>query len=98
MIGRDFNDSAKTLAACVWSAFPIWGWLVAFMVIGYFIPAPCWWRHAASLAVETSRLACSIFPGNVFAMPISFQYLCWHHLQKSAAIDGIYEVIYWGAW
>jgi len=41
MMGRDFTDSAKTLAACVWLAFPIWGLLVAFLVIGYFIPAPC---------------------------------------------------------
>jgi hypothetical protein len=36
-------------------------------------------------------------PGGCYCHADQFQYLCWHHLQKSAALDGIYEVIYWGA-
>jgi hypothetical protein len=37
----DLVGSAKTLAACVWSAFPIWGLLGAFLVLAYFVPPPC---------------------------------------------------------
>jgi len=38
MMGRDdLAGSAKTLAACVWSAFPIWGPFVLILVLGWFV-------------------------------------------------------------
>jgi hypothetical protein len=36
-------------------------------------------------------------PGGCYCFADQLQYLCWHHLHKSAALKGIHEVFYWGA-
>jgi hypothetical protein len=37
-------------------------------------------------------------PAGCFCFPDDqFQCLCWQHLAKATAIDGLFEFIYWGA-